>query len=96
MEWRKSSFSGSETSCVEIGFDWRKSSYSGTETSCVEIGFEWRKSSRSTDQANCVEIAYPAAAPVVGIRDSKNVGGGYLSVPASALRQLVQGCGMSK
>lgn len=33
--WRKSSFSGGNTNCVEVG--WRKSSYSGENTNCVEI-----------------------------------------------------------
>ncbi|MER7079825.1 protein of unknown function [Saccharopolyspora kobensis] len=34
--WRKSSYSGEETNCVEVG--WRKSSYSGEEGNCVEVG----------------------------------------------------------
>ncbi|HET9142332.1 DUF397 domain-containing protein [Actinophytocola sp.] len=33
--WRKSSFSDSNTDCVEIG--WRKSSFSGSNTDCVEV-----------------------------------------------------------
>jgi hypothetical protein len=36
--WRKSSFSGNQAQCVEIGFTWRKSSFSGNESNCVEIG----------------------------------------------------------
>ncbi|MDA3648244.1 DUF397 domain-containing protein [Saccharopolyspora indica] len=36
FEWRKSSYSGVESNCVEVG--WRKSSYSGEEGDCVEIG----------------------------------------------------------
>ena len=39
MEWRKSSYSGTETNCVEIGFDWRKSSYSTDQTNCVEVAY---------------------------------------------------------
>jgi hypothetical protein len=35
-DWRKSSYSGVETNCVEVG--WRKSSYSGEESNCVEVG----------------------------------------------------------
>ncbi|MFI5588569.1 DUF397 domain-containing protein [Amycolatopsis sp. NPDC051758] len=34
--WRKSSYSGTETDCVEVGFTWRKSSYTATEE-CVEV-----------------------------------------------------------
>lgn len=33
--WRKSSYSGTQTECVEIA--WRKSSYSGSQTECVEV-----------------------------------------------------------
>jgi uncharacterized protein DUF397 len=34
--WRKSSYSGSQSNCVEVAVVWRKSSYSGTQTNCVE------------------------------------------------------------
>lgn len=37
MIWRKSSFSASQTNCVELA--WRKSSFSGTQTSCVELAW---------------------------------------------------------
>lgn len=33
--WRKSSYSGSQTECVEVA--WRKSTYSGTQGECVEV-----------------------------------------------------------
>ena len=33
--WRKSSFSGENTDCVEVG--WHKSSFSGGNTNCVEV-----------------------------------------------------------
>lgn len=33
--WCKSSYSGSQTNCVEVA--WRKSSYSGAQGSCVEV-----------------------------------------------------------
>jgi Domain of unknown function (DUF397) len=35
-QWRKSSFSGSSGSCVELA-EWRKSTYSGQAGSCVEF-----------------------------------------------------------
>ena len=35
--WRKSSYSGSQTNCVEVAVVWRKSSYSGTQSNCVEV-----------------------------------------------------------
>jgi hypothetical protein len=38
--WRKSSFSGTETECVEIAYpDWRKSSVSTETADCVEIAY---------------------------------------------------------
>jgi hypothetical protein len=36
IEWRKSSFSGADSNCVEIG--WCKSSFSADDSNCVEIG----------------------------------------------------------
>jgi hypothetical protein len=33
--WRKSTFSGSNSDCVEV--EWRKSSFSGTNSDCVEV-----------------------------------------------------------
>ncbi|MGW1682902.1 DUF397 domain-containing protein [Saccharopolyspora sp. NPDC002376] len=34
--WRKSSYSGTQSDCIEVG--WRKSSYSGPNNNCVEVG----------------------------------------------------------
>lgn len=33
--WRKSSFSGTNTDCVEVA--WRKSSFSDGNTNCIEV-----------------------------------------------------------
>jgi Domain of unknown function (DUF397) len=72
---------------------WRKSSYSTDQTSCVEIAYSlWRKSSYSSGTETCVEVAYSIATPTVGIRDSKNPGGGHLALPTAALRELVSYC----
>ena len=35
--WRKSSYSGTQTNCVEVAFVWRKSSHSGSQSNCVEV-----------------------------------------------------------
>jgi Domain of unknown function (DUF397) len=35
IAWRKSSFSGGNGGCVEVG--WRKSSFSGNGADCVEV-----------------------------------------------------------
>lgn len=37
VSWRKSSYSGSQGACVEVGVAWRKSSYSTSNGSCVEV-----------------------------------------------------------
>jgi hypothetical protein len=38
--WRKSSFSASDSNCVEIAFGtWHKSSFSGADANCVEVAF---------------------------------------------------------
>lgn len=36
MIWRKSSWSGSQTNCIEV--TWRKASRSGAQSNCVELG----------------------------------------------------------
>jgi hypothetical protein len=72
--WRKSSYSGTNGNCVEVG--WRKSSYSGPNGGCVEIG--WRKSSYSGSNGDCVEIAWPESASMA-VRDSKHPTGPTLT-----------------
>ncbi|GAA4819022.1 DUF397 domain-containing protein [Streptomyces ziwulingensis] len=81
LTWHKSSYSSNEGgNCIEVAYDWRKSSYSGSEGgNCVEVAYDWHRSSHSSSEGgNCVEVAaHPAA---VHVRDSKNPGGGILTV----------------
>ncbi|MCI2420406.1 DUF397 domain-containing protein [Saccharopolyspora sp. K220] len=71
--WRKSSYSGVESNCVEVG--WRKSSRSASQSNCVEVG--WHKSSYSGEESNCVEVG--TGSEVVGVRDTKDRDGGTLA-----------------
>ncbi|WP_407553476.1 DUF397 domain-containing protein [Streptomyces sp. Pv4-95] len=68
---------------------WFKSSYSGSSgDSCVEIALSWQKSSYSGPEGDsCVEIA--ACPTTIHIRDSKNLAGPQLAVPASAWAEFV-------
>lgn len=54
----------------------------------VEFHTSWRKSSFTGNQ-NCVEVAM--AAEVVGVRDSKDVGGAVVVVPVGSWVRLVAG-----
>lgn len=47
----------------------------------------WGKSSRSAGNGQCVEVARPGL--VVGLRDSKNVAGGHLTVSPAAFATLL-------
>ncbi|GAA4970846.1 DUF397 domain-containing protein [Yinghuangia aomiensis] len=93
--WRKSSYSGQQGgNCIETAVLWRKSSYSGNQGgACVETAALWRKSSYSGQQGgDCVETA--ALDRSVGVRDSKDIRRGHLSLsPASwaALTASIKG-----
>jgi hypothetical protein len=75
LTWHKSSYSGSDSNCVEVGV-WRKSSYSGSQTNCVEVGV-WREASHSGNSSVGVEVS--SADRAVAVRDSKDPAGPQLS-----------------
>ena len=68
VRWRKSSYSGSDTNCVELG--------------ALPAAPAWRKSSRSANGSECVEVA--PFAHRVGVRDSKRPAQPPLSVRPTA------------
>ncbi|QKW38612.1 DUF397 domain-containing protein [Actinomadura sp. NAK00032] len=96
VRWRKSSRSGEQGNCVEVGA-WCKSTRSTDQGHCVEVGVHpvdtgsgggsvrvspWKASSHSTQQGNCVEVASERA--VVLARDSKDPDGPVLGFGADA------------
>jgi hypothetical protein len=76
MNWRKSTRSGSQASCVEVGNESSSNSVTG-----------WRKSTRSGSQAECVEVG--AAVQVVRVRDTKDVTGPTLAFTSVAWRSFL-------
>jgi hypothetical protein len=81
--WRKSSFSGANTNCVQVA--WHKSTFSDVNTNCVEVA--WRKSSFSDGNTDCVEVGLRR--DLVRVRDSKRPGEGLLAVPSSGWRAFL-------
>jgi hypothetical protein len=60
--WRKSSYSGAEAECVEVGFDWRKSSYSASEAECVEVSLSTPVGVRDTKAPRLGQLTVSRAA----------------------------------
>lgn len=59
--WRKSSYSGTQTNCVEAA--WHKSTYSGTQGSCVEAAhLSTSVGVRDTKDRDGGTLSLPAAA----------------------------------
>jgi hypothetical protein len=88
MTWRKSSYSGSSTECIEVSTTpWRTSSYSGSQGNCVEVGLPpWRTSSYPGSSGECVEVG--TAPTTVVVRDTKNRDGVRLTFSAHAWRSF--------
>ncbi|MGW5723442.1 DUF397 domain-containing protein [Amycolatopsis sp. NPDC003865] len=60
MVWRKSSYSGPESNCVEVG--WRKSSYSGGQSECVEVKLDRSVGVRDTKARDQGQLTVTPAA----------------------------------
>ncbi|GAA2525897.1 DUF397 domain-containing protein [Streptomyces albidoflavus] len=80
---------------------WRKSSYSSNGGDCIEVHItpflsaspDWFKSSHSDNGGVCVEVAVNLVPThdLVPVRDSKNLSGPVLTVPAAAFSSFVAG-----
>jgi hypothetical protein len=78
LEWRKSSYSGAQSDCVEVA-------------DVVTLpGPEWRKSSFSGQGGDCVEVA-DGVIGLVPVRDSKDPDGPALLFAADAWASFVSG-----
>ncbi|WTW94400.1 DUF397 domain-containing protein [Streptomycetaceae bacterium NBC_01309] len=74
--WRKSSYSGVEHNCVEVGAE---------GAGAVRVG-AWLKSSHSGANGDCVEVGHadPSVASVAFVRDSKRPAGPNLRFTAES------------
>jgi hypothetical protein len=59
LAWRKSSYSGDNGNCVEVG--WRKSSYSASNGGCVEISWPSGVAVRDSKQVEGPNLAFPTS-----------------------------------
>jgi hypothetical protein len=60
ITWRKSSYSGGQSNCVEVG--WSKSSYSGAQSECVEVKLDRSVGIRDTKAREHGQLAVSRAA----------------------------------
>ncbi|MER7769415.1 DUF397 domain-containing protein [Kitasatospora sp. NPDC096140] len=77
LEWRKSSYSGAQSDCVEMA------------VVTAVPGLEWHKSTYSGQGGNCVETQVRLA--TMAVRDSKDPGGPALLFPADAWSSFLAG-----
>ncbi|AEM88165.1 DUF397 domain-containing protein [Streptomyces violaceusniger] len=87
-QWRKPSYSGDSSNCVNVGVEWRKSSYSGDAGNCVNVAADWRKSTYSADAGNCVDVAASERAVLLRESDDPDV---ILTTTSAALRAFIRG-----
>jgi Domain of unknown function (DUF397) len=76
--WRKSSYSGTNGDCVEVGSD---------GAILVRDTEAWRKSTHSGTNGDCIETA--TGQGVILVRDTKNRDGGALAFGADAWASFV-------
>ncbi|MBL1114692.1 DUF397 domain-containing protein [Streptomyces sp. 110] len=61
-QWRKSSYSGDSSNCVNVAIAWRKSSYSGDAGNCVNVAADGNGIAlRESDDPDVVLTTTPAA-----------------------------------
>ncbi|MFE2447660.1 DUF397 domain-containing protein [Streptomyces melanosporofaciens] len=61
-QWRKSSYSGDSSNCVNVAIAWRKSSYSGDAGNCVNVAAHGNGIAlRESDDPDIVLTTTPAA-----------------------------------
>jgi Domain of unknown function (DUF397) len=85
--WRKSSHSGYNGSCVEVG--WRESSHCDGGA-CVEVG-TMTKASYSLSNAECVEAGPCACGGDILVRDTKDREGPVLRFAAAEWAAFLDG-----
>ena len=71
IQWRKSTRSGTNSDCVEVGFVWRKSTRSESNANCVEV-------------ARAPQLATSGTSQLTAVRDSKHPDGPVLTFPVPA------------
>ncbi|BBJ42790.1 hypothetical protein SSPO_055080 [Streptomyces antimycoticus] len=86
--WRKSSYSGDSSNCINVAAEWRKSSHSGDAGNCVDVAAGWHKSTYSADAGNCVNVATGDRA--VFLRESDEPDIVLITTPA-VLRAFIRG-----